>query len=110
LKAGTLAAQWAMLPSHIRSDSRFQQSWRRVWQPQRGLFWLMLVFNALSSVLAWTLHLLQPTGGLLVLITLLALTNAVMGWWLLAILWRTSAEPSTQGNPHVQSPARQQDR
>jgi hypothetical protein len=99
-----------MPPSHIRSDSRFQQALRRVWQPQRGLFWLMLAFNALSSVLAWTLHLLQPTGGLLVLLTLLALSNAVMGWWLLAILWRTGAEPSTQGDHHVQSPARQQDR
>jgi uncharacterized membrane protein HdeD (DUF308 family) len=91
------------------APSPFQLAFRRIWQPQRGLFWLMLVFNALSSVLAWALHLLQPTGGLLVVITLLALTNAVMGWWLLAILWRTSANPSIQGDPHVQSPARQQD-
>ena len=86
-----------------------QKAWHRVWQPQRGLFWLMLVFNALSSVLAWALHLLQPTGGLLVLLTLLALSNAVMGWWLLSILWRTGAEPPIQGDNHVQSPARQQD-
>jgi uncharacterized membrane protein HdeD (DUF308 family) len=88
----------------------FRRAIQRIWQPQRGLFWLMLVFNALSSALAWTLHLLQPTGGLLVLLTLFALANTAMGWWLLAILWRTSAEPSTQGDPHVQSPARQQDR
>ncbi len=93
-----------------RSDTHLQKAWRRVWQPQRGLFWLMLAFNALSSVLAWTLHLLQPTGGLLVLLTLLALSNAVMGWWLLTILWRTGAEPSNSGDNHVQSPARQQDR
>ena len=100
-----------------RSDTPVQKAWRRVWQPQRGLFWLMLAFNALSSVLAWALHLLQPTGGLLVLLTLLALSNAVMGWWLLAILWRTnpttqpatSTEPSTPGDSHVQSSARQQD-
>jgi hypothetical protein len=103
-----------MPPSSSRPDTRLQKAWRRIWQPQRGLFWLMLVFNALSSALAWALHLLQPTGGLLVLLTLFALANAAMGWWLLAILWRTdstpSAEPSTQGDPHVQSPARQQDR
>jgi uncharacterized membrane protein HdeD (DUF308 family) len=87
----------------------FRRAFQRIWQPQRGLFWLMLVFNALSSGLAWTLHLLQPTGGLLVLLTLLALANAVMGWWLLSILWRTSADHSTQGDTHVQSPAGQQD-
>jgi hypothetical protein len=96
-----------------RSDTRMQKAWRRLWQPQRGLFWLMLAFNALSSVLAWTLHLLQPTGGLLVLLTLLALSNAVMGWWLLTLLWRTnpasSTEPSNPGDHHVQSPAHQQD-
>ena len=107
--AGTLAAQWTMPPSHIRSATPFRLAIQRIWQPQRGLFWLMLTFNALSSVLAWTLHLLQPTGGLLVVITLLALSNAVMGWWLLAILWRTGADPSIQGDNHVQSPARQQD-
>jgi len=95
--------------SPSRSDTHIKKTWRRVWQPQRGLFWLMLAFNALSSALAWALHLLQPTGGLLVLLTLLALSNAVMGWWLLSILWRTSAESSNPGDPHVQSPARQQD-
>lgn len=91
----------------------FRRAVQRIWQPQRGLFWLMLVFNALSSSLAWALHLLQPTGALLVLLTLFALANTAMGWWLLAILWRTnpppSAKPSTQGDLHVQSPARQQD-
>ena len=101
------AAQCAMPPA---PTPPLQRAFRRLWQPQRGLFWLMLVFNVLSSVLAWTLHLLQPTGGLLILIMLLALTNAAMGWWMLALLWRTSADPSTSGDNHVQSPARQQDR
>jgi hypothetical protein len=92
------------------SSPALRRAFQRIWQPQRGLFWLVLAFNLLSSVLAWTLHLLQPTGLLLVLITLLALTNAAMGWWMLALLWRTSADSSTSGDPHVQSPARQQDR
>ena len=91
------------------SPTPFRQSVGRIWQPKRGLFWLMLIFNVFSSVLAWALHLLQPAGGLLVVLTLLALGNAGMGWWLLAILWRTSAD-STSGETHVQSSARQQDR
>lgn len=105
MNALTLAAQWAM-PA---PTPPLQRAFRRIWQPQRGLFWLMLAFNLLSSVLAWTLHLLQPAGVLLVLITLLALTNAAMGWWMLALLWRTGADSSTSGDTHVQSPARQQD-
>lgn len=64
---------------------------RRLWQPQRGLFWLVVVFNALSSGLAWWLHLTQPSGLLLGVLTLLALSNALAGWWLLSILWREGA-------------------
>jgi uncharacterized membrane protein HdeD (DUF308 family) len=87
-----------------------RQSALRIWQPRRGLFWLMVAFNALSSLLGWTLHLAQPTGGLLVVLTLFALGNALMGWWLLLILWREGAAV-TEGDPfHVQSPAGQQDR
>jgi uncharacterized membrane protein HdeD (DUF308 family) len=92
------------------THSAFQRAIARLWQPQRALFWLMLAFNALSSVLAWMLHLLQPTGGLLIALTVLALANVFMGWWLLSILWREGAHPANQGDSHVQSPAGQQDR
>lgn len=92
------------------TDSALHRAIHRLWQPQRPLFWLMLAFNALSSVLAWMLHLLQPTGGLLIVLTLLALANVFMGWWLLSILWRESAPSPLTGDPHVQSPAGQQDR
>lgn len=86
------------------------QSILRIWQPRRGLFWLMVAFNVLSTVLGWALHLAQLSGGLLVLLTLFALANALMGWWLLLILWREGAVV-TEGDPyHVQSPAGQQDR
>ena len=72
---------------------------RRLWQPRRGLFWLMVAFNVLSSVLGWTLHLAQPTGVLLVVLTVFALGNALMGWWLLSILWREGAStPYMEGN------------
>ena len=92
------------------TDKPLQRAFARLWQPRRPLFWLMLAFNALSSVLAWMLHLLQPAGGLLIVLTLLALANAFMGWWLLSMLWRESAPSRTpQGDPYVQSAAGQQD-
>jgi hypothetical protein len=47
-----------------------------------------LAFNGLSSLLAWYLHLADPTGVWRVVLTVLALTNAVMGWWLLVRLWQ----------------------
>jgi len=72
---------------------------RRLWQPRRGLFWLVLAFNALSSVLAWYLHLSEPPLMLRWVLSLLALTNAGMGWWLLLRLWRESPAdaPSPRG-------------
>jgi hypothetical protein len=70
----------------------------------------MLAFNALSSTLAWWLHWAQPTGVLLAMVTLLALGNALMGWWLLAILWREGATTHSGDNNHVQSTADQQNR
>ena len=87
-----------------------RRSLSRVWQPRRGLFWLMVAFNVMGWVLGWALHLLQPTGGLLVLVTVFALGNAAMGWWLLLILWRDGAETSSGENADVQSFAGQQDR
>jgi uncharacterized membrane protein HdeD (DUF308 family) len=83
------------------TDNPLRRSLLRLWQPRRGLFWLMLAFNALSSVLAWALHLMQPTGALLVLLTLFALGNVLMGWWLLSILWRESAVNSRGEKSHV---------
>ena len=59
----------------------------------------MVAFNVLSSVLGWTLHLTQPTGALLAVLTVFALGNALMGWWLLSILWREGAStPYMEGN------------
>jgi len=82
---------------------------RRLWQPRRPLFWLVIVFNLLSSAMAWALHLAQPTGLLQALLTGSALINTALGWWLLARLWRETA-PASQGDAHVQGPADPQDR
>lgn len=51
-------------------------SLRRLWQPRRGLFWVMLAFNLLSSALVWYVHLAQPAEGLR------------LGWWVAVRLWR----------------------
>lgn len=66
----------------------FGRSLQRIWQPQRGLFWLMLAVNGLSSVLVAYLQIVQPPMGLRVLLSLLALFDTLLGWWLLRRLWR----------------------
>jgi len=52
---------------------------RRLWQPQNPLFWMMLGFNALSSVCTWIMR-SQPLNlfGLL-LIGTVALINVACG-------------------------------
>ncbi|MBD3892530.1 hypothetical protein [Hydrogenophaga sp.] len=69
--------------------------WRklqRLWRPRSGLFWLFLVFNALSAFLAWYVHLNQPPEPLRVVLVLLALINTGMGWLMLLFLWREGAQ------------------
>jgi hypothetical protein len=63
-------------------------SLKRLWQPRRGLFWVMLAFNLLSSALVWYVHLAQPAEGLRLGLSLLALSNAGLGWWIAVRLWR----------------------
>jgi hypothetical protein len=79
----------------------------RLWQPHRMLFWLVLAFNGLSSVLAWTLHLADPPGVWRVVLTVLAVSNAVMGWWLLLRLWN-DAPVSVPGGVAQDRPDHQQ--
>lgn len=58
---------------------------RRLWRPRHPLFWLMLLFNVLSSLGAWALRTLPLTGGGLLLVGLLSLGNAGLG---LLVAWR----------------------
>ncbi len=74
--------------------STLSSAWQRLWQPSRGTFWLVLAFNGLSSALVWWVHLNQPTLGLRLFLSVLALVNAALGWWLAIRLWRESAPPS----------------
>jgi len=72
----------------------WQRTLRRIWQPQRGLFWLMLAVNGLSSVLVAYIQIAQPPMGLRLLLGLLALGDTLLAWWLLRRLWRESHAPA----------------
>lgn len=85
----------------MKTDLTWQQRLKRLWQPRNPLFWLMIFFNGLSSVLAWVLHLAAPQGWMLQLVTVLALGNALAGIGLLWRLWAESA-PSDPGTAHSQ--------
>ncbi len=52
---------------------------RRLWQPRKPLFWLMLSFNALSSVCTWAMRSLPLNSFGLVLIGMIALMNVAFG-------------------------------
>ncbi|AOS78550.1 MULTISPECIES: hypothetical protein [Hydrogenophaga] len=71
----------------------FAAAFRRLWQPRKGLFWLMLGFQALSSALVLFIQIHEPPAGLRLVLGLLALTNALISWWLLARLWGEGAAP-----------------
>ncbi len=65
--------------------------WRRLWQPQRLLFWQMLIFNILSSVCSYALRALPlNTAGTLV-IGLVALANVAFS---LLAAWALLKDPA----------------
>ncbi|MES2508472.1 MAG: hypothetical protein V4625_01015 [Pseudomonadota bacterium] len=57
----------------------------RVYQPRSPLFWLMVVLNLLSAVLAWITHNLALGVAASLLVTGFAIGNALLGAWL---MWR----------------------
>ncbi len=71
-----------------------RRSLLRIWQPRRTLFWLMLVVSALSSLLVFYIQAFQPSGALRWMLSLLALCDTLLGWWLLRRLWR-EGEPAS---------------
>ena len=62
----------------------------RLWQPRRGLFWVMVAFNVLSSLGAWALRALPLNTAGLWLVGTLALANVAGG---LVAAWRLLREP-----------------
>lgn len=51
----------------------------RLWQPRRGLFWVMVAFNGLSSLGAWALRALPLQGALFAGVAVLSLLNCAGG-------------------------------
>ena len=60
----------------------------RLWQPRNPTFWLMVVLNLLSTVLAWIArsYALAPAAALMV--AGFAVTNALIGLRLMWLLMR----------------------
>jgi 4-hydroxybenzoate polyprenyltransferase len=52
---------------------------KRLWQPRHPLFWLMLLFNLLSSLCAWALRSWTLPDTLMLLIAAVALGNVFFG-------------------------------
>ena len=63
---------------------------KRLWQPRRGLFWMMLAFNALSSLCSWALRALPLNTAGLLLLGAIALLNVGFG---LVAAWQLLREP-----------------
>lgn len=66
-------------------------SFRRLWQPRRGLFWLMLSMQLLSSGIVLYMQITDPPDGLRLVLSLMALIDSLLAWWLTVRLWRESA-------------------
>jgi 4-hydroxybenzoate polyprenyltransferase len=67
---------------------------RRLWQPHRGLFWLMVGLQLLSSCIVMFVQITDPPDALRLVLGLMALTDSLLAWWLTVRLWRESA-PTT---------------
>lgn len=53
--------------------------WKRLWQPRKGMFWMMIGFNVLSSLCTWAMRALPLNTAGLLLLGLVALSNVGMG-------------------------------
>lgn len=70
------------------------ETFRRLWQPRRGLFWLMIGLQLLSSSIVLFIQATNPPDALRVVLSLFAVTDSLLAWWLTVRLWRESA-PAT---------------
>ena len=63
----------------------------RLWQPQRGLFWLMMGFNALSSVGSYVIRNGSLNTAALWLVGVVSLINVGGSLW---AAWQLVKEPA----------------
>ena len=62
-----------------------------LFQPRNPSFWLMLVLNAMSPLLAWVVRNRPLNGWGMAVVATFAIGNAVVGMWL---AWRLMREPT----------------
>jgi len=65
----------------------------RLVQPRNPLFWMMLALNALSAALAWIVHNRPLNTFAMIVVAVFALSNALIGTWLMWRLVRDEPEP-----------------
>lgn len=70
----------------------------RLWQPTRGLFWMMVFFNAMSSVCTYAMRALPLNTVGMLLLAFVALMNVACG---LAVAWMLVRD---EPPPRVQRP------
>jgi uncharacterized membrane protein len=68
----------------------------RLYQPRNPLFWLMLVLNGLSPLLAWVVHNRPLNTAATLVVTCFAIGNAVLGMWFAWRLLREEPAPAAQ--------------
>jgi hypothetical protein len=71
------------------------ENFRRLWQPRRSLFWLIVGLQLLSSCIVIFMQVTNPPDGLRLVLSLMALTDSLVAWWLTVRLWRESAPVTT---------------
>ncbi len=64
----------------------------RLFQPRNPAFWLMLILNVLSLLLAWVIEHRRLNGMGLFVVAVLAIGNALWGLWLAWRLMQTIPE------------------
>lgn len=67
----------------------------RLWQPRNPAFWLMIVLNLLSTLLAWVTRTYALAPVAMLVVTGFAIGNALLGLRLIWVLMRD--EPSRSG-------------
>jgi hypothetical protein len=68
-------------------------------QPRSPYFWLMMLFNALTGLLAWVSQTMPLPWALRLLIAVLAIGNGVLGFWALRLMLRATATHSEAEQP-----------
>lgn len=68
----------------------------RLWQPRNPAFWMMLVLNVLSSVLAWVLRTYPLVPLAMIVVAGFALMNAWIGIRLAVGLMREEGSDTDQ--------------